>query len=484
MPSPTYISYQCTVCKRLKQLPNLTDRPDPLRCNITLKCRGMLKRVGSSYSLNSLTTPVIAGLEDYTPRTGPTLPIPAAVLPAQISMLTSNNFGSLTMSMLTATINGTAVTYSVQSTEGLGSLTSIGTLATAYRIGHGYVSGQEITVSNAYPSPYNGSFMITVTDADHFTYPLPVPFIIVQATPITSGSSINVAGNFIVESGTTASDFPLTTVVNLLLYEITTQLLDYSKFTYEINGTVSQILGPDDSPQQLNLRFTSSNSIAIYVNGVLLDSSAYDRSVDNQITFSPSIVDSSNLIEVFVYLPTSQLITGTTVTLTFKPLTTSNGNDVYYRNQLTYGDVGGAMVDGTTRYLLYCTDLSALDITKTYSVQNVNVTSSVSGATARVLPTEIRFLLAKEPYAFEDKDLHAYVAGETIIATGTVISFVQSEATGQYYLGIPDSFVTQIFNPVIPLNTLAGITEDTPAVLVNVPGSTEVLKRKFILGPS
>jgi parallel beta-helix repeat protein len=49
-------------------------------------------------------------------------------------------------------------------------LTQSLTTATATVTGHGYTTGNTITVFGAVPAEYNGSFTITVTDADTFTY--------------------------------------------------------------------------------------------------------------------------------------------------------------------------------------------------------------------------------------------------------------------------------------------------------------------------
>lgn len=50
------------------------------------------------------------------------------------------------------------------------SLTSSGTTATATVTAHGYASGTMVTIANAVPSGYNGTFPITVVDANRFTF--------------------------------------------------------------------------------------------------------------------------------------------------------------------------------------------------------------------------------------------------------------------------------------------------------------------------
>ncbi|MEO5331046.1 MAG: PilC/PilY family type IV pilus protein [Magnetococcus sp. YQC-5] len=77
----------------------------------------------------------------------------------QITKIDNNSFSyTLTTTPLPATVTGTA------------HLTSPTAFATL--VGHGYSTGNSILVSGATPDVYNGSFSITVLDADHFTYSL------------------------------------------------------------------------------------------------------------------------------------------------------------------------------------------------------------------------------------------------------------------------------------------------------------------------
>jgi uncharacterized cupin superfamily protein len=53
----------------------------------------------------------------------------------------------------------------------LASLTSSSTTATATTSGaHGYTSGDSVVIAGATPAAYNGTYEITVTDTDEFTY--------------------------------------------------------------------------------------------------------------------------------------------------------------------------------------------------------------------------------------------------------------------------------------------------------------------------
>src|SRR5690348_3289403 len=58
------------------------------------------------------------------------------------------------------------------STKTITSLTSVGTVATAVCTAHGYATGAFVLIAGAVQAAYNGSFLITVVDANTFTYPL------------------------------------------------------------------------------------------------------------------------------------------------------------------------------------------------------------------------------------------------------------------------------------------------------------------------
>ena len=64
--------------------------------------------------------------------------------------------------------------------------------------------------------------------------------------------------------------------IRALLFEISPELLTASKYTYVITGAVQLVNGTSDDGR--NLRFNSTNKIAVYVNGVELDPSASDHS--------------------------------------------------------------------------------------------------------------------------------------------------------------------------------------------------------------
>ena len=73
----------------------------------------------------------------------------------------------------------------------LASLTRVGTTATATKVAHGWTTGQSVTIAGATPAGYNGTYTITVTSADTFTY-------VMAADPGSSATGTLTARNGIV----------------------------------------------------------------------------------------------------------------------------------------------------------------------------------------------------------------------------------------------------------------------------------------------
>ena len=81
------------------------------------------------------------------------------------------------VSNVTATVVDTdTVSYVLTGALGTSSgtilATTPGTTATATSTAHGFTTGSNVTIGGATPGAFNGSYSVTVVDADHFTYPL------------------------------------------------------------------------------------------------------------------------------------------------------------------------------------------------------------------------------------------------------------------------------------------------------------------------
>ena len=79
--------------------------------------------------------------------------------------------------------------------------------------------------------------------------------------------------------------------------------------------------------------------------------------------------------------------------------------------------------------------------------------------------------------------MYAYLSGTSLVDLQSILTYKQSEASGELLLSIDETSITQVFNPLIltnPINTLNSITT-IPGT--SLPGS-ENLDQKYILGPT
>jgi hypothetical protein len=312
-------------------------------------------------------------------------------------------------------------------------------------------------------------------------------------------SIIDVNGtNRVLETHSSSFIDPQTSVVRATLYEISTELLTSSKYIYVISGPVSIVSGQDNSPESKNLRFTSLNNIKVFVNGIEIPEATiippqpgFNRSVDDQITFDPTIYESNNVVEVFVYQKTSTLIGNSKqVVLEFRSLIPTVLEDYAFRELDCWGDYSAVKIEDlppgmspNERFILFCTDLTGLNINKSYGVASFDVT--ISSINYQVKNSEVFILLGKEPFAFRDKELYAYLTGTSLIDNSNVLTYNESVASGSLFLTVDETAIEQVFNPIIPSRTISTVQ---PIVSTTVPGTllagSENLSQKYIIGPT
>lgn len=405
-----YVIYECDTCQRQVELLLDGKRPDPLRCNITLACRGKLSRVGLRSSKEFLFTPIVPGLADYVPRGTPEFPAPTITDPVNISLFTANGSGMLTLMAVKRRTDG----------------------------------------------------------ADHVWW-------------VTDSDS----NSFDLEVHPSSYELPVDLELKLAVFEITPQLLQYKRYTYVVPGAVQVVSGADDSPEGRNLRFTVDNQLRVFANGVQLDPSAYDRTVDDQVTFTPAIFDTNNVIDVLVYDDIDTVISSTSlIKLSFVPLVPTVENDLALRSICAWGDYGTVIPhDGNERVLLYCSNLAQLSVNKSYGVAQLEATSVINPSDTRhVSLNGYALLTARAPCAFQDKELHAYLSGEDLETDDAVLNYRTSAATGELQLSVDSESLTQTYNP---LKLGYKITQDLTASSQDGTAlPAEELPPQYILGPS
>lgn len=417
--SSKYIIYQCNICQRETEILLDARRPDPVRCNITLKCRGKLQKTGERSSKGFLFTPIVQGLEDYVPRGTNITAIPTPKVQNPITIFSGSEGGMLAAAVVRRD------------------------LATG-----------------------GSNNIFYVTDSNN--------------------------QKFILEQN--SSLLPQSAKMILSVFEVTPSLLAYKKYTFtSVKQGTQTVKGIDDSQAGRNLRFTDNDQVVVYLNGILLfedragsipdpNNIRFIRTIDNQITFSPSITDDNSIVEVIVYddlavtVPDDELIQ-----LEFLPLQL---NQLDLRDVNCWGDFGAVTVEDIHRSILYCVDLSELDTTKSYGVAKAEMISNLFERRT-ILSSEVYILLGKEPFLFQDKELHAFVNGSKLISPSTTLNYRQSIGTGAFELVIDSALVQQVYIPMVPSIPASGAKSASDVTnAVQTTNGTEDLKRMYILGPS
>jgi len=93
----TYITYQCSICRRTKDIAQDNVRVLPNQCTITKGCAGSLYKIGET--LSASTVDPVSGLTDWYPR-GQTLSQQPALPAPQTQALTCSSSGALTLALL------------------------------------------------------------------------------------------------------------------------------------------------------------------------------------------------------------------------------------------------------------------------------------------------------------------------------------------------------------------------------------------------
>lgn len=265
---------------------------------------------------------------------------------------------------------------------------------------------------------------------------------------------------------------PVGITVTAVLFELTPAALEYKRYTYVRAERCIYVEGKDDSAAQNPLAFDDASNVRVLVNGALLQSSLYDKTVHGTITFTPELEDASLLIEVFVY----------------KSLTQFFSDEQAIRLQFTMppqydaartGSAWGDAARAGEYAPLHCADISALDVSRSYGLVRFETVDETAAPV--VIDPQGHFLLASPPYAFQDKRLTAVVPLAAFTSEGFPLGFAVNSETGSVNAVVDGETLTPLTRPLIVgvLDTLTTTREAETVGLVVAHN-----EKKFILGPT
>jgi hypothetical protein len=265
---------------------------------------------------------------------------------------------------------------------------------------------------------------------------------------------------------------PTTLAVTAVLFELTPAALEYKRFTYNRIGRAIYVQGKDDSAAQGLLSFGLTDNVRVFVNGVLLDSTLYDKSALGTITFTPELESPALLIEVFVYKSLTQFFTDDqAIRLTFVPLVPLAPE----RAACAWGDV----ISVAQYTPIFCPDVSALDRSKNYGLVRFEATDE-NGDLVTIDPAGF-FMLAEAPYAFEDKRLTATVQLTSFTSEGFPLSFSIDSETGTT-TAVVDGETLAPLPRALSITKFSYVKSTQTAETVSLLASRN--QKTFILGPA
>lgn len=246
---------------------------------------------------------------------------------------------------------------------------------------------------------------------------------------------------------------PTSVSISLLIKE--TRLTRSQEYNYLYSATVlSKIAGVDNSPTPRALRFSSSDKIKLYINGVLLDPSQYSTNVANTITLGTPRTDDVISVKVLVYQETE----GTSKTLTF---TKDAAN-------CAWGNVSSVKAMNATFTRYTCSDLSTLVVNESFTISSI-----ISGS----LQTPSYFALSYSPHTAFDRVKDALVDINQLI-TDNVVFLYAVNTRKQADIVINMSHIkTNIFPPI----QITGRLSDDPVTASSQSDTTNIIDNPVIL---
>lgn len=235
------------------------------------------------------------------------------------------------------------------------------------------------------------------------------------------------------------------------------------QYEFILSSGATLIAGKDDSQRKDILRFSATNQVSVFVNGVALDSAAFDRSVLHRILLTDPIEDDDSIVTVVI----SDVALADTVTLSFKRIDSRDPRPYAWLNtetiQIHDPDIG---VGASNFAVFYCDDTSAIKTDSWFTIPADQAFSQ---------PRKWGFLLSNDPHTPYDINPNWRCDIGALIGNKHKITKVVDKQTGSVIITVGDSDIQPIFPPI---SIHSPLTVSTP--LDKVGSSKSLLKPKHI----
>jgi hypothetical protein len=245
---------------------------------------------------------------------------------------------------------------STTTAQQVNSITHVGTLATVTtNVAHNLVTGNQIVMSGITPAAYNGTFIITVTDATHFTYTM-------LTTPATNATA----------NGTT---FAITSITNTGTGALVTTASAHNLYT----GNIIIVTGA--TPSAYNGTFAITRQSATTFTYALVTNPGGDATVVGTYSLAVSTIssiDHSGTTANVLTATNHGLFTGNQITVT--GCTPSDYNGTFIITKLS---------DVQFSYIMATTPATSATVVGSYVVVAQTISSNVQTGIVAKLTTPV-----------------------------------------------------------------------------------------------
>jgi hypothetical protein len=283
--------------------------------------------------------------------------------------------------------------------------------------------------------------------------------------------------------------------LTLELYELDTNVTEFTEFYFIRKINTRQIAGIDDSDNNLMMRFQAGvDTIKVFVNGVewpQYDDTVYQdkyftagsSAVENYITFQPALSGTSNTIKILVQKPLLIKEDSSKIKrLVFSGLdgietarTTNSWGDT---TAVSVSDVNSSELD-LHRFLYTSSGLreSGLNFNYRYIIRRV----ASSGAAAKYLDLkDVHLLFAKDPYSYVDKVSDLSLNLQTAIDNSAILQFYE-DPYGNANLFVDKDHITNLVEETKILETV-DVSIQPNSGSNKVTHTDTVISSKYIIG--
>lgn len=220
----------------------------------------------------------------------------------------------------------------------------------------------------------------------------------------------------------------------------------YVEYFYNRPSNTVLISGQDDTSKRLALRYVNGDTpdrITVYLNGVEMDASGYDRSVPGRIVFKEALADESNQIRVLVFKQDASSY----ITLKF----VRNDLATVKTHALSaWGNIQKVAAGPSRKPMsvFTCTDVTALQINSRLELVSVKAGTTTLSTSAGYV------VIADAPYSSYDRNLNVAISFAKLIGSSAIIDFKKDVKNSPKFY-VSENVVESMFPPIAILSKTA-----------------------------